>query len=308
MVLLTDALGASGRTATCERRSPVNRRSSCGSTMPAFRDSKSWSARSSVDALHRGRSERRRCGRAADAAEALRIEAGVPVFHRDMDEETIPLEAGIEIARDQPDERLLRRSGSRSSVCCIAATAEWRASWSACVFAGHGRARCRGDRSRRAAATIGHVTSATLVAGAGASDRARLRASRLRRRPARRRRCLAGTAAVVERRCRSPVSQRINSASAGGNCRDNDVSRDPLHVLSLLRRWTRRRMCTRGSAARPGDQRSRASSPSARRRPSVDRELFAQLARQQAQAFRRHRICRRETPSGPRGGRLSAGG
>jgi len=29
-------------------------------------------------------------------AEALRIEAGVPMFHRDMDEETIPLEAGIE--------------------------------------------------------------------------------------------------------------------------------------------------------------------------------------------------------------------
>ena len=29
-------------------------------------------------------------------AEALRIEAGVPLFHRDMDEETIPLEAGIE--------------------------------------------------------------------------------------------------------------------------------------------------------------------------------------------------------------------
>jgi folate-binding protein YgfZ len=31
-----------------------------------------------------------------EAAEALRIEAGVPVFHRDMDEDTIPLEAGIE--------------------------------------------------------------------------------------------------------------------------------------------------------------------------------------------------------------------
>ena len=32
----------------------------------------------------------------ADAAEAIRIEAGVPLFHRDMDEETIPLEAGLE--------------------------------------------------------------------------------------------------------------------------------------------------------------------------------------------------------------------
>jgi folate-binding protein YgfZ len=29
-------------------------------------------------------------------AEALRIESGIPLFHRDMDEETIPLEAGIE--------------------------------------------------------------------------------------------------------------------------------------------------------------------------------------------------------------------
>jgi folate-binding protein YgfZ len=31
-----------------------------------------------------------------ETAEAIRIEAGVPRFHRDMDEETIPLEAGIE--------------------------------------------------------------------------------------------------------------------------------------------------------------------------------------------------------------------
>jgi tRNA-modifying protein YgfZ len=32
----------------------------------------------------------------AATADALRIEAGVPLFHRDMDEDTIPLEAGIE--------------------------------------------------------------------------------------------------------------------------------------------------------------------------------------------------------------------
>ena len=32
----------------------------------------------------------------AQTAEAIRIEAGVPLFHKDMDEETIPLEAGIE--------------------------------------------------------------------------------------------------------------------------------------------------------------------------------------------------------------------
>src|SRR4029077_19945401 len=29
-------------------------------------------------------------------AEAIRIESGIPVYHRDMDEETIPLEANIE--------------------------------------------------------------------------------------------------------------------------------------------------------------------------------------------------------------------
>lgn len=32
----------------------------------------------------------------AEAADALRVEAGVPLFHRDMDEDTIPLEANIE--------------------------------------------------------------------------------------------------------------------------------------------------------------------------------------------------------------------
>jgi len=32
----------------------------------------------------------------ADTAEVLRVEAGIPVFHHDMTEETIPLEAGIE--------------------------------------------------------------------------------------------------------------------------------------------------------------------------------------------------------------------
>ena len=32
----------------------------------------------------------------APTADAIRIEAGVPVFHRDMDEDTIPPEAGIQ--------------------------------------------------------------------------------------------------------------------------------------------------------------------------------------------------------------------
>jgi len=45
--------------------------------------------------------ERLRAGGTGDVdagvAEALRIEAAIPRFHRDMDEETIPLEAGIEV-------------------------------------------------------------------------------------------------------------------------------------------------------------------------------------------------------------------
>src|SRR5207249_11896782 len=32
----------------------------------------------------------------ASGADAIRVEAGIPVFHRDMDEQTIPLEAGLE--------------------------------------------------------------------------------------------------------------------------------------------------------------------------------------------------------------------
>ena len=32
----------------------------------------------------------------AATADVLRVEAGVPKFHRDMDEDTIPLEAGLE--------------------------------------------------------------------------------------------------------------------------------------------------------------------------------------------------------------------
>jgi len=31
-----------------------------------------------------------------DTIDVLRVEAGIPLFHRDMDENTIPLEAGIE--------------------------------------------------------------------------------------------------------------------------------------------------------------------------------------------------------------------
>jgi len=49
-------------------------------------------ARELVSVLHRAGAEDVDAG----AAEVLRVEAGVPKFHRDMDENTIPLEAGLE--------------------------------------------------------------------------------------------------------------------------------------------------------------------------------------------------------------------
>ena len=51
----------------------------------------------------------------SEAIDALRIEAGYPLFGVDMTEDTIPLEAGIEDARDLVDEGLLRRPGSHHS-------------------------------------------------------------------------------------------------------------------------------------------------------------------------------------------------
>jgi folate-binding protein YgfZ len=52
--------------------------------------------RSVIDALHAQLLAAGAVALDRDAADALRIEAGVPRFHVDMDEETIPLEAGIE--------------------------------------------------------------------------------------------------------------------------------------------------------------------------------------------------------------------
>jgi len=53
-------------------------------------------AREQIDALREGLHDAGVASIDAGTADTLRIEAGVPRFHRDMDEETIPLEAGIE--------------------------------------------------------------------------------------------------------------------------------------------------------------------------------------------------------------------
>ena len=67
----------------------------------------------------------------ADTAEAIRIEAGVPLFHRDMDEETIPLEAGIESRAISLTQGCYVGRKS-SSACSTAVTAASRASSSDC--------------------------------------------------------------------------------------------------------------------------------------------------------------------------------
>jgi folate-binding protein YgfZ len=93
-------------------------------------------------------------------AEAVRIESGVPVFHQDMDEETIPLEAGIE-----------GRAISLTKGCYVGQEVIIRV-----LHRGHGRVARKlvgivvgGDAAPRAGATvrsdereIGRVTSATL--------------------------------------------------------------------------------------------------------------------------------------------------
>ena len=112
-------------------------------------------------------------------AEAIRIESGVPAFHRDMDEETIPLEANIE-----------SRAISFSKGCYVGQEVVIRV-----LHRGHGRVARKlvgliiegaqvppreavirsGDRE------IGRVTSSTLLAGAQAPDCARLCAPGLSR-------------------------------------------------------------------------------------------------------------------------------
>ena len=96
----------------------------------------------------------------AATADIVRIESGVPVFHRDMDEETIPLEAGIE-----------GRAISLTKGCYVGQEVIIRV-----LHRGHGRVARRlvglliegrsappaGSPIRSSDREIGHVTSATV--------------------------------------------------------------------------------------------------------------------------------------------------
>jgi tRNA-modifying protein YgfZ len=94
-----------------------------------------------------------------DAVEVCRVESGHPVFHKDMDEDTIPLEAGIE-----------DRAISQTKGCYVGQEIIIRV-----LHRGQGRVArrlvglaldpsadvpARGDRIRAGARDIGHVTSA----------------------------------------------------------------------------------------------------------------------------------------------------
>jgi folate-binding protein YgfZ len=101
----------------------------------------------------------------AATADAIRIEAGVPKFHRDMDEETIPLEAGIE-----------SRAISFSKGCYVGQEVIIRV-----LHRGHGRigrrlvgltlpdanAPAPGALVRSAAGEVGEVTSSTVSPSLG---------------------------------------------------------------------------------------------------------------------------------------------
>ena len=96
----------------------------------------------------------------AATADTVRIESGVPIFHRDMDEETIPLEAGIE-----------ERAISLTKGCYVGQEVIIRV-----LHRGHGRVARKlvglviegsstppaGARIRSGDREIGHVTSATI--------------------------------------------------------------------------------------------------------------------------------------------------
>ena len=114
-----------------------------------------------------------------ETADAMRIEAGVPMFHRDMDEETIPLEAGIE-----------SRAISLTKGCYVGQEVIIRV-----LHRGHGRVARKlvglmidGDAAAAPGTAIADGGSRDrprdqqhVLAGARSADRARVRASRFRR-------------------------------------------------------------------------------------------------------------------------------
>ena len=168
-------------TATCEPHRRASRRSSRASPTRASPASTCTSSAAQAACVEdRAGGRRRASSSTRRRAEALRIEAGVPMFHRDMDEETIPLEAGIEsraisltkgcYVGQEVIIRVLHRGHGRVARKLVGLDARRRRG-----AAGRGRRGSSGDRE------VGAMTSSARVAGARAADCARLRAPRLRR-------------------------------------------------------------------------------------------------------------------------------
>jgi folate-binding protein YgfZ len=107
----------------------------------------------------------------AATADTVRIESGVPIFHRDMDEETIPLEAGIE-----------GRAISLTKGCYVGQEVIIRV-----LHRGHGRVARKlvglafdGGSAPEAGATVRSGDERDHLAGARSSHRAGVRAARFR--------------------------------------------------------------------------------------------------------------------------------
>ena len=121
----------------------------------------------------------------ADAWDTLRIEAGLPLFGVDMDYRHDPARSGHRGSRDQPDQGLLRRPGSRHPHPAprrrprgppprrVDCGCRVRAAMPPCLRPG--------TPLQVEGKDIGRVTSAAVVADAAAAHRARLRASRSHR-------------------------------------------------------------------------------------------------------------------------------
>ena len=237
-------------------------------------------------------------------AEVLRVEAGVPLFHRDMDEETIPLEAGIEsraisltkgcYVGQEVIIRVLHRGHGRVAQKLVGLTLDGEAVPAAGASVMSARPCRRRDHDRRP------------LAGARPSDCARVRSARLhraghravggRRRARRSRRCRSCSRSAGLQACRY---RRTRSAATAGRygcaCRRQQLDqlrigrRKPQrasssrvthsHLLAELRdRRAQSDGSGRNAARRRGPDRrgwsARISSPIVRRHG----ELFAKLA------------------------------
>ena len=254
-------------TATCAATWAAARRSSRASTDTGEPGFDLYVERAQARRVARRRSRPRARRRSTTAtAEALRIEAGVPLFRPRHGRGDDSARGRHRVARDQLHEGLLRRPGSDHP---RAASRPRPRRAQAGRPDARRRARCRRRRARSAAAIARSARSraARCRRRSAASDRARLRAARfLEPAPATvavaasRRRRRDAVAASSRPACLTRVAHgrsdltsiSINSASAGGNCSVAQLlARHPAHLLTELRHAARPAARSGRNAARP---------------------------------------------------------